>query len=123
MFEQAVRMKLRFPFKGQIGVEELWDLPLTALDNLFKTLNAQAKVANEESLLATRSDADKVLELQINIIKHIVAVKLAEAEARKTAATNRERKAKLMDVLAAKQDAALNNLTPEQLQQMIAELS
>ena len=33
IFEYAVRNKVRFPFKGMISVEDLWDLSLTNLDD------------------------------------------------------------------------------------------
>lgn len=42
MFETAVRNKMRFPYKGQISVEDLWDLDVNALDGVFKTLNSQS---------------------------------------------------------------------------------
>lgn len=43
LFETATRNKMRFPFRGMISVEDLWDLSLTNLDSVFKTLNAEAK--------------------------------------------------------------------------------
>ena len=79
MFEIAVRSKMRFPYKGQISVEDLWDLDVNALDGVFKTLNGKVKVSQEESLLQTRSKESEELMLQIEIVKHIVSVKLAEA--------------------------------------------
>lgn len=51
MFEIATRTKMRFPFKGMISVEDLWDLSVQNLDKVFKTLNSQRKEAQEESLL------------------------------------------------------------------------
>ena len=65
MFEFAVRNKVRFPFKGLITVEDLWDLSVRELDNIFKTLNAQMKKSEEESLLATKSKEDETLSVQI----------------------------------------------------------
>ena len=55
MFEKAVKGKYRFPYKGQIAVEDLYDLPLGSLDTVFKTLNAEVKKTDEESLLQTKS--------------------------------------------------------------------
>ena len=78
MFENATRTKMRFPFKGMISVEDLWDLSVKDLDTIFKTLNAQVKKSQEESLLVTKTEEDEVLSTQIEIVKYIVAVKLAE---------------------------------------------
>lgn len=77
MFEIATRNKFRFPFKGVISTEDLWDLSVESLDNVFKTLNSEMKKTKEESLLSTKSKDDEVLELKIEIVKHIVAVKQA----------------------------------------------
>lgn len=70
MFEIATRNKFRFPFKGVISTEDLWDLSVESLDNVFKTLNSEMKKTKEESLLSTKSKDDEVLELKIEIVKH-----------------------------------------------------
>lgn len=122
MFEVAVRSKMRFPYKGQISVEDLWDLDVNALDGVFKTLNGKVKVSQEESLLQTRSKEGEELMLQIEIVKHIVSVKLAEAEARKNAEANRAKRQQILGILADKQESDLKNKTPEELQAMLAAL-
>ena len=122
MFEYAVRNKVRFPFKGLISVEELWDLTLTNLDSIYKTLNKQVKQSEEESLLNTKTTVDKELDVQIAIVKHIVAVKLAEQEAREKASAKKTQKQKIMAIIASKQDEALQNSSVEDLQKMLDEL-
>lgn len=122
MFEIAVRSKMRFPYKGQISVEDLWDLDVNALDGVFKTINGKVKVSQEESLLQTRSKESEELMLQIEIVKHIVSVKLAEAEARKNAEANRAKRQQILGILADKQESDLKNKTPEELQAMLAAL-
>lgn len=121
MFEKAVRLKIRWPFRGQCSVEDLWDLPAEYLDAIYKGLSRQAKAQAEESLLDTKSEANEVLDLQIAIVKHIVTVKLAEAEARKNATLNAARKQHLLSLVADKQDDALRELSVEDLQKLIAE--
>ena len=120
MFETATRNKYRFPFRGQVSVEDLWDLSLTSLDSVFKALNAQKKQASEESLLSERSAADAELETKIAIVRHIVAVKLAEREAAQTAKAKKERNQRIMEIIAAKQDEALQGKTIEELQAMLS---
>ena len=122
MFEVATRSKMRFPYKGQISVEDMWDLSLSALDSVFKSLNSQMKQVKEESLLSTKSKADETLELQIEIVKYIVSVKLAEKEAKEKAAVNKEMKQKIMQIKAARQDKALLEASDEDLDKLLAEL-
>lgn len=122
IFEYATRNKMRFPYKGSVSVEDLWDLSVTELDKVFKTLNSQRKQSQEESLLNTKSKEDEIVDVQIAIVKHIVAVKLAEKEAREKAAENKAKKQKIMAIMAARDEKALENASDEDLQKMLAEL-
>ena len=122
IFEYAVRNKVRFPFKGMISVEDLWDLSLTNLDSIYKTLNRQIKQSEEESLLSTKTNVDTELEVQIEIIKHIVSVKLAEKEARESELARKEQKQKIMSIIAAKEDEALRNSSIDDLKNMLENL-
>lgn len=122
MFEKAVRMKLRFNYKGLCSVEDLWDLPVTSLDSIYKELNKRAKTEKEESLLDKRTKADDLLDLQIGIVKHIVKTKLKEQEDRENAAMKREKKQKLLSIMAEKQDKALYDMPLEDLEKMVNDL-
>ena len=122
MFEVAVRNKFRFPFKGVISVEDLWDLSVQQLDGIFKTLKSQEKKAQEESLLDTRTPEDEALKTKIDIIRYIVGVKLDEAKQAERAKENHDQKQKILGILAEKQDADLRNKTPEALQAMLNQL-
>ncbi len=122
MFEIATRTKMRFPFKGMISVEDLWDLSVKDLDTIFKTLNAQIKKSQEESLLVTKTEEDEVLSTQIEIVKYIVAVKLAEAEKVKQSKAVKEQKQKIMEILSAKEDEDLHNKSVDELKAMLDNL-
>ncbi len=122
IFEYAARNKVRFPYKGLVSVEDLWDLPATELDKIFKTLNSQAKQAQEESLLNTKSKEDEAIEIQIAVVKHIVSVKLEERNKREKALENKAKKQKIMEIMAAKKDEALQNSSIDELQKMLDEL-
>lgn len=119
MFEIATRNKFRFPFKGVISTEDLWDLSVENLDKVFKTLNSEMKKTKEESLLSTKSKDDEVLELKIEIVKYIVEVKQKEKDAREKEFLNRERNQKIMSIIAAKQDEELHNMSVEELQKLL----
>lgn len=119
MFEMATREKFRFPFRGSVSVEDLWDLTPENLDAVFKALNSQRKKANEESLLATPTSEDTALDTMIAIVKYIVNVKLEERRAIIEAKAKKEQKQKIMSILNAKQDEALQNKSIEELQAML----
>ena len=122
IFEYATRNKVRFSYKGIISVEDLWDLSVTELDNIYKELNTRVKQSQEESLLAVKSEADEELEVQIAIVKHIVAVKLSERAALEKAAEKKAQKQKILGIIAKKQDESLENASIEDLNKMLAEL-
>ena len=122
MFEKAVKGKYRFPYKGQIAAEDLYDLPLRSLDTVFKTLNAEVKKTDEESLLQTKSVEDDILATKIEIVKYIFNEKLEEKKNQQEAAERKEKKRKIMQIIATKQDEALQNASVEDLQKMLDEL-
>lgn len=118
MFELATKNKFRFPYKGQISVEDLWDLKVEELDKIFKTLNAQVKLAKEESLLSAKTAEEKTLEAKINIIKHIVNVKQEEAAIAKQRVENKQKREQILSLIADKQNEAMKGMSIEQLQAM-----
>lgn len=85
LFINATRANYQFPFRGMINVIDLWDLSLTNLDSVFKTLNAEVKKSEEESLLNTKSKEDEEISNKIEIVKYIVDVKLDEKKKREDA--------------------------------------
>lgn len=122
IFEVATRNKYRFPYKGQISIEDMWDLPVTELDKIFKILNKQVKTAQEESLLKTKTKEDEVLENQIKIVRHIVSVKQEEANNRLKEKERKAQKQRIMEIMADKQDEELKGKSMDELQKMLAEL-
>lgn len=129
IFEKATRQKIRFPSqKGELTVEQLWDLPLTSrnsfdLDVVAKEVNRQLKDADEESFVSTKANPKKdALELKLEVVKHVIATKLAEAEEAKNKSAKAEERRRLTEVLHNKQNAALENLTEAQIQERLAAL-
>lgn len=116
MFEKASRLKLRFNSKvGLINVEDLWDLTLPSLDSIAKDLNKQIKAEAEESFITVKSKANTTLELGFEIVKHVIKVKLEEADAKKLLAERKARKAQILEIISRKQDEALSNKSIEEL--------
>ena len=122
LFINATRNNYQFPFRGMINVIDLWDLSLTNLDSVFKTLNAEAKKSEEESLLNTKPKEDEEISNKIEIVKYIVSVKLDEKKKREDAKKNAEMRQRLLEIKAKRQDAALENMSDEDLDKALAEL-
>jgi len=122
IFEKATREKFRYPsVKGLLTTEQLWELPLTAksgfsLDDVAKAVNAELKAIDTESFVATETNPAKAtLETKLEVVKHVIAIRLAEDQAAKAAAAKKLEKEKLLAVLGRKQDAVLESLTEAEL--------
>lgn len=129
IFEQASRAKLRFTsIKGRIAVEDLWDLPLSSrngfdLDSVAKAVNADLKAAAEESFVATASNPAKAaLELQMAVVKHVIAVRLKENEEQRARDARLEERRRLLQVLETKQDEKMRGMSAEEILGRIAEI-
>ena len=122
IFEYAVANKLRFNYKGLISVEDLYDLSTIQLDSIYKSLKREQKKEDEDSLLSTVSTEDKIISIKIEIVKAIVAKKLAQEQALKTAAEKRKKKQRLLAILDRKQNEALESKSMDEIQAMINEL-
>lgn len=119
IFEASTKGKYRFPFKGMISVEDLWDLKLQDLDSVFKSLNKQKKQNDEESLLQIKTAEDQELENKIQIVKYIVKFKQEEIEERLQAKDKKEYNQKLLELIERKQNEELAGKSIEELQAML----
>ena len=127
MFEKASRQKLRFDTpKGQLSVEDLWDLPLYSLtgkanlDDIARVLDANLKAGTSKSFVNKATSADEVLKLKFDIVIHVINTRLDEREAANKIAEKREQKQKIMAIIEQKKDAALSEASLADLEQMLA---
>jgi hypothetical protein len=118
MFELASRSKLRFSYRGLISTEDLWDLKPEALDEIYRATNAELKEMSEDSLLEKRRTGTEVLELQVAIVRHVFEVKAAEVEARNDARERKAKKERILEIIAKKQDADLENKSLDELKSL-----
>lgn len=122
IFMTATRNKYRFTYHGSLTVEDLWDLSTKDLDNIFKSLNREVKVVNEDSLFDTVEAQDDVLKNKISIVRYIFETKVAEARANADAMAKKKQRERIMEVLAKKQDESLESRTEEELLAMLENL-
>ena len=124
IFEYATRNKLRFTSKkGNLTTEQLWDLNVESLDEIYKDLNKEMKSFEGDSLLKQANPKNEELTVSIEIIKHIVTVKLAEKTAKEAEVARKLESQKIMKILAEREDKALENLSEEDLRKRLAELN
>lgn len=125
IFEIAARSKLRFasPRFASLSVEDLFDLPLTQLDEVAKGINRQVNAEKEESFLSQNKNAvRKDLELKLEIVKYVIDVIETEATERVAAQTKASQRKKLVDDLAAAEQRQQAAKSPEQLRAELAAL-
>jgi hypothetical protein len=122
IYKQALRQNLRFECKGLRSTEELWLLSLKELDETFQTLNVARKARSEESLLSSKTEETQELDLKIEILRDVVNTLLEEKKDRQEAHAKANQKQKLLDALARKKDAALEELSVEELEQMVKDM-
>lgn len=130
IFEQASRLKLRFATtRGELATEDLWSLPLTSdsrvnLDALARAVNRQIRERNadDESFVAPVRKASDTLDLQLNILKHVISVRLAENQAKTARAARTEERAALQALLTKKQGEALDALSEDEVKARLAAL-
>jgi hypothetical protein len=130
MYDAALRGKFRFEsIKGLLSLETLWEVPLTSRDGL--NLNEIAKAAKrdvveeaEENFVrpTTKDPRQRKAELKLDVVKHVISVRLKERDAAESRATRKLEKEKLLGILEKKQDAALEDLDEAAIEKRLKEL-
>lgn len=122
MFDTATRLKLRFESnKGLLSVEQVWDLSLTALNEMAKSLSRQVKAAetDEEDFIGTKSNVDSELQLRFDVVKHIIGVKLKERDDSKDAAERKASNQAILELIQRKKQQELEGLSIEELEKRL----
>jgi hypothetical protein len=127
-FIAATRGQIRFDSsKGQLTVEQLWDLPLTStvghpnLNDIAKALHRVLKNSDDEiSFVTPVQKADTSNQLKFDIVKDIIAIKIAERDERTAAEAKRVQKNRIMELLAKKEDDSLAEKSTDELKALLA---
>lgn len=127
IYKKASKKKLRFSTnRGSLSVEQLWDLPKEEIRQLvIKAREAAKKSSGEvsdtelsflDAPAKTKATDD---ELRFEILKDIyLTKKSAEEKAQKKAEAKRNNQ-KLLDIIARKQDEALEKKSIKELEKML----
>lgn len=127
MFDRATRMKLRFDTtKGKISTEDLWDLPLTSRDSFnldaIAVALSTALESKSTSFIKPVSNTNTKLNLQFDIVRHIIAVKLYDLDAAEKRTQNKARKQELLSAVQELDAKALKTRSREDLMKEINSL-
>lgn len=134
LFERASRLKLRFQTsRGEVSVEELWDLPLQSsrnppqpnLDDIAKAVDHELRSASAEPVsfvdpVATAATAHTSrLQLQMDILKHVIGVRQAENKAKLDLENKAKERQRILALIADKKDEQLAGKSLEELEAMV----
>ena len=129
VFVNAARNKLRFAsIRGELSVEQLWDVPLRSRDDfnlntIAKATNQALKNISEENFVETsKTAAHTRCEMALEVVKYIIETKLAEEKATEIRAAKKQEKEKLLSILAEKQAGKLSKLSEKEVLERIAAL-
>jgi hypothetical protein len=138
MFEQATRLKLRYETPlGMISVEDLWELPLTdrsrtglpraglSLDSIAMELHRASRDAAEVTSFVDPLVENKTAErlaLRFEIVKHIIGVRVQERDELKAAADRREKRQRVLELIARKEEGELGEKSIEELRALAESL-
>lgn len=130
MFDKATRLKLRFTTsRGLLSTEDLWDLPLTSdtgrpnLDDVARGLWVKTQTANANiSFVAPEHKPENNDALALDIVKHVIGIRIAERDERLQAKAKADKKQQILAILADKQVDALKGKSTEELEALIASM-
>lgn len=128
MFQQAARLKLRFPTtRGSISTEDLWDLPLTSikapnLDNIAIALNKELIESNNESFVVNTIKTSVETQLRFDIVKHVIGVRIQENLEKSLTREKADKKKEILALIAEKQKDALGDQSIAALTAMLKDL-
>lgn len=117
-------MKLRVATnRGNLSVEQLYDLSKEEIGQLAIAYRPKKPIDDEElAFLKQDTSAEETPEqLTFRILKDIYLTKQAEEDKAHRRAEVRQRNRKLLEVIARKQDEALENKSIEELEAMLEE--
>jgi len=120
MYKEALQKKLRFKTnKGMITTEDLFDLSLQNLNTLAIMLDKKVNEAPKKSFIEELPAEENDDELRFNIVKDVISVKLKARKDNIDKAQKDAQKKRIAELIAKKQDEALEGKSIEELQAML----
>lgn len=119
IFIEALKNKYRFEYKGLINVEDLFDINLKGLDQIYRDLKKVENDLQSDSLLdANENPLKKETENKIKIVKNIFEIKVEEIEQAKIALAKKAQREKILAIIENKQDQELSEKSIKELRKI-----
>lgn len=116
---EALKNKYRFEYKGLINVEDLFDINLKGLDQIYRDLKKVENDLQSDSLLdANENPLKKETENKIKIVKNIFEIKVEEIEQAKIALAKKAQREKILAIIENKQDQELSEKSIKELRKI-----
>lgn len=123
LYEKALRNKYRFQTdKGYVNVEQLWDLNLEQLDVIAQQVAEVLEKSSTKSFIKKKTTASEELSNKLEILKHLIATKLAEANEAEEREVRRQQAARIEEIIRQKKDDDLAGKSIQELTAMLDEL-
>lgn len=120
MYKEALQKKLRFKTnKGMITTEDLFDLSLQNLNTLAIMLDKKISEAPKKSFIEKLPAEENDDELRFSIVKDVINIKLKARKDNIDRAQINARNNRIAELIAKKEDEALENKSIEELRAMI----
>ena len=104
-------------------MEDLWQLPQEELNNIYKQLMDSKRKTEVDSLMADKTkESSQALDNCIDIVKYIFQYKEEQKNEAIRAKEKAEKKQRILELMAKKQDEVMAEKSVEELEAMLEEL-
>ena len=123
-FLLATKKQLRFnTTRGQLSVEDLWVIPLEALDSLAVSLDEAVAKASRKSFISTAKKRGNDDTLRFEVVKAVIDARLEDAEKAKARASRSAEAAFLKKAMQEKATNAILGLSADEMKARYEELT
>ncbi len=124
LYERALRSKYRFQTdRGYVNVEQLWDLNLEQLDVIAQQVAGDLEKSSTKSFIKKKTTVSEELSNKLEILKHLISTKLAEASEAEEREVRRQKVARIEEIIRQKKDEDLAGKSVEELTATLDELN
>lgn len=128
LFEKATRKRYRFEsMQGSLTCEDLWSLPLltkgtgACLNDIAIVLDRSISRSETKNFVNAEQIADQELIDKLEIVKHVIAYKKANALTAARALATRQRNQRILEIIARKEDDELSDKSLDELKALMEE--